>query len=783
MKTFLFILLFSVSIFADGMIIMPGPVPTPLDINYHKVDVNITEQVATTRVDQEFENSTDSTFTDGRYVFPIPRGAVITDFSIEEDGQMVSGDLLSKEEAREIYLTAVNASGDPALLEYSERGAYALSIGNMTPGSKKRISITYSEILTQRNGVCEYLYPLNTEKFSRKLIDSVSLHVDIHSSSPILNVYSPSHKIAVSRENEYSAVVDYLETRTRPGIDFRLFYSMSPEDFGLNLLTYNTEEEDGYFIAMLAPQYRVNTTIVPKDIAFVIDRSGSMSGNKIVQARDALTFCLNNINESDNYNIVSFNSSIDTLEPSLVPYSSSNLQKALTYVQGLTATGGTNINDALLTGLSFMNMDDRPNYIIFLTDGQATSGITATELITENVRNANTTDTRLFIFGVGYNVNTQLLDKLSSENNGISVYVNETQNIEIAISDFYKSISTPLLTDIEIDFGNISTYHIFPEILPDIFRGSQMVLSGRYSGSGSVIISLTGNINGNIRTFEYGANFPALQTDYAFVPKLWASKMVAYFLERIRLDSLTTDQKDSLVEEIRILSLKHGIVTPYTSYLFTDPGASNEQLYSQTDSVYGAGAFDMAASNNAWKNEGQVINYQAEVIKNIYPKTFVLDSNGVWVDQDYRQGDPLENIKFGSDEYTHLLVNNSGIGQFMSVGKNMILEWNGQSLFINDDQISVEDKDQEIQAQTLNVEVQPNPFSRSIAISSWQLAVGKIDIKIFNIHGKQIAKLTTNSQQLKAGIHWNASGLASGIYILKVTVGKKHLSRKLLLTR
>jgi Ca-activated chloride channel family protein len=220
--------------------------------------------------------------------------------------------------------------------------------------------------------------------------------------------------------------------------------------------------------------------VVAKRMLFVLDRSGSMGGEKIVQAKDALKFTVNNLNEGDVFNIIDFSTDVQKFSVDPVAVTASSRQEALNYIDRLSAGGGTNINEALLSALNAAQADNLANMVIFLTDGQPTVGVTDNELIRQNVGNGNTNDARLFVFGVGYDVNTHLLDNLSGENRGVSTYVRPNENIEVAVSSFFSKINHPVLSDLALDYGSISIYDFFPKELPDLFKGSQIIEFGRY---------------------------------------------------------------------------------------------------------------------------------------------------------------------------------------------------------------------------------------------------------------------------------------------------------------
>ncbi|HDH41362.1 MAG TPA: VWA domain-containing protein [Candidatus Altiarchaeales archaeon] len=672
---------------ADGIII-PEPIPDiehipPLAIKYHHVDVTIDNQYARTEIDQVFLNDFYRDL-EGTYIFPLPEEASISKFSMYVDDEELVGEILEKDKAREIYESIVRRLEDPALLEYVGRNMFKARVypipakKNNIPG-EKRIKLSYEEIVKCDSGICRYVYPLEPEGFSSKPLESVVITVKLKSNQPIKTIYSPTHKISIKRKDDYSAEISYEEENLLPEKDFELYYTISEGDFGINLLTHREREEDGFFMLMVAPKQDIEEKIIGKDIVFVIDTSGSMSGKKIEQAKNALEFCIKNLNEDDRFNIITFESNIEKFSDELVSADPDEISNALDFVDRIESGGGTNINEALLDALKMMNEDERPNIIIFLTDGKPTVGVRDIEEILENVKNANTENTRIFVFGVGYEVNTHLLDKISQQNKGVSEYVKPEEDIEIKISNFYTKIKNPVLSDLELEFENIPVKDMYPKELPDLFKGSQLIIFGRYSGSGDSLITLKGRIGDKEKTFTYEATFPRQNLRNEFIPRLWATRKIGYLLDEIRLHG----EEKELVDEIIELSLKYGIMTPYTSFLVevdTEYGrpVRMEETRNLFDSILHTGEFwaptGIEAVRSAKKtNElksSDVYETGSERVKSIGTKTFYYKDD-VWTDNSYSSDMKTTDIVYGSETYFQMLRDYPEIGKYLSLGKKV----------------------------------------------------------------------------------------------------------------
>ena len=567
--TSLFLLLLISGIaFADGFIIIPSPPREvsfiPLSIKYHNVEVNINNQVAITKVDQVFLNENNRVL-EGIYIFPIPEGASISDFAMYVDGKRISSEILERDKARSIYEDIVRRMKDPALLEYMDRGAFKASIYPIPAKGEKRVQLEYTEVIKYDSGLCKYVYPLNTEKFSAKPIKSVTVSAQIKSDKAIKSIYSPSHNIDISRKDDNNAKIGYEASNVKPDKDLVLYYTISDKDFGLSLLTHGDGQDDGFFMLLVAPKYEIeDKEVIEKDMIFVLDKSGSMMDNdKMEQAKNAMKFCINSLNKGDRFGVIIFSTDVDELDKSLLIANKANKDKAVKFIEGLNARGGTNINEALQTALKKKPDPKRPRIIVFLTDGLPTVGEQNVDSIIANVKKAKQDSIRIFTFGVGYDVNTHFLDKLAQENKGFPLYVEPSEDIEVSVSNFYSKISEPVLSDLNLDMGTAKIKDIYPKTLPDLFKGSQILVTGRYKNAAKTNIKLTGRIQDKNSEYVYEVNFPRKNSDNSFIPRLWAQRKIGYLLDEIRSHGENKELKDEIIQ----LSKRYGIITPYTSFL------------------------------------------------------------------------------------------------------------------------------------------------------------------------------------------------------------------------
>jgi Ca-activated chloride channel homolog len=727
-------LLFPASAFADGIIVPdppicdPAPCPPviiPMDqlvIRYHHVTVSIQDQLAVTHVDQVFYNPNDWTI-EGTYIFPIPDDAAVSGFTLWVDGHPVEGKVLDAIQARQTYEQIVSSMRDPALLEYVGRGAVQARIFPIAPQGERRIELEYTQVLTAEGGLVGYIYPLNTEKFSAMPIESVTISVNIQSSIPIRAVYSPSHEVGVSRESDNQVTVGYEAANVIPNTDFALYYSLG-ETEAFHLLTYrdpsDSSNPDGFFLVLLAPRINTIDQVIPKDLLLVLDRSGSMDGEKFQQAQQATRYILDNLNQGDRFNLITFSTGIEMYASGLRP--ASDAPEAQLWLDSLRAEGSTDINRALLEAAAMVD-SERSTYLIFLTDGLPTEGVTDSLSILSNFAASTPENLRLFPFGVGYDVDTILLDTLSQDHHGNSTYVQPGMKLDETLSSFYSSISTPVLTNLELDFGNLPTYDRYPYPLPDLFAGSQVILMGRYREGGETDISLIGEVNGERQTFTFSdqvfekeSSANSLQTS---IPRLWATRKIGYLLNQIRLQGANQE----IIDQIVHLSIRYGIVTPYTSYLVTEEAplgeAEQQRLANETfnqmlamptaapsgpaavQSAVDAGAMQGAASAPEVKGEA------SSTMRVLGARTFVL-SEGRWIDTAF-DPDTMQTtaIDFLSPEYFDLVAAHPELADAFALGGQVIALSNGEAYEVVSN---------EVNTQPANINPTPTPNSSDMPI-------------------------------------------------------------------
>ena len=566
-------------------IIHPRPVPPPMTYKIKDLTVNarIIDQIAQVQVAQSFVN-TGSVQMETQFVFPLPYDGAVDSLTLLVDGKEYPAQLLTKERAREIYEGYMRRNRDPALLEWLGTGMFQTSVFPVPPGAERKVTITYKQLLRKDYSLTDFLFPLGTAKYTFAPVEKVQIDATIESRIAIKSIYSPTHSINIKRPNEHHAQISYSASNTIPSSDFRLFFDVTKEQIGAAVISFRPRpNEEGYFVLLASPEVKWNVADrTAKTVVCVFDRSGSMSGKKIEQARKALKFVINNLSQDDLFNIVAYDSAVESFKPELQAYNEKTRQEAIGFVNGLHAGGATNIDGALMAAFRLIKDSERPNFILFMTDGQPTTGEINESKIVQVAKTNNEFCARVINFGVGYDVNSRLLDRLARECYGTSEYVRPNEDIEDHVARLYNKISSPVMTDVAVEFefdeanseDGSPISRVYPEQVNDLFEGEQIVMVGRYKKTGSTKVTITGLIGNKKRKFDFPTALAQASADakYAFVEKLWAMRRVGEIIDELDLHG----KNEELIKELVALSTKHGILTPYTSFLADDSGAVRE---------------------------------------------------------------------------------------------------------------------------------------------------------------------------------------------------------------
>lgn len=553
----------------------PTPIPSAYKIRSVDVQASIRDQAAKIQISQVFQNTGSSTL-EAQFAFPMPDDAAISGLTLMVDGKELTGKLHKKEDARRIYEEIVRRQRDPALLEYMGQGMFQTSVFPIPAQAERTVEIRYTQLLKKENGLVDLLLPIGSTKHSNKPVETLNVTVRVDTTDQIKTVYSPSHQLEIQRPDDKHAVCKLTLRDSYAPDDFRLFYGTVNGLVGMNVISYRPSEgDDGYFLMLASPEVKsALAEKTEKTMVFVFDKSGSMSGKKIEQAKEALKFLINQLKPGDTFNVIAYDSAVEAFRPELQRADADTVKAALGFADGLYAGGSTNIDGAMQKALKMLADPKRPSYVLFMTDGLPTVGEMNEMKIAANAKQANAVNARVFVFGVGFDVNARLLDRLSHEQRGQSVYVRPNENIETHVSALYNKIGSPLLTDLAVtfDFDRViqagtaaPISRTYPRQLTDLFQGEQLVWVGRYKYPGTVKVNLTGSVAGEKRSFSFPTTLVDRSVDESngFVEKLWATRRIGEIIDELDLKG----HNQELVNELVQLSIRHGIITPYTSFL------------------------------------------------------------------------------------------------------------------------------------------------------------------------------------------------------------------------
>jgi Ca-activated chloride channel family protein len=571
------------SAFANGILVIdPGtgpaslppervrPMPetqrwSPVRLKSHRVSAVVVDQTAEFTVEQTFHSDAEMQL-EGTYLFPLPEGAAVGKFAMTMGGKMVEGSVIEANEARRIYQSIVSRRRDPGLLEYMGRGLFQARVFPILPHSDLTIRLVFQMVLRDDTGTLELRYPLASERLNGQPVDEVVMDVKVESSVDLKTLWSPSHEVAIARDGERKARVSFERSGRRQDKDFLLYIGRSPDAVGFSLVSSRAAGEDGTFMAVFAPRQNASgVEIYAKDVIYVVDVSGSMAGEKMVQAQKALKLGVSMLRAGDRFNVISFSTGLASFREGLVEASADVKAAAAQWIDALQAVGGTNIEGALDAALRAQASGRLP-LVVFITDGRPTVGERDTEMLLKRAMAANVAKARIFTFGVGHDLDVGLLDRLAEGTNGLRDYVTPGEDLELVTGRFFTKVDRPVMTDVTVELGS-GVYDVYPQRIPDLFAGSQVVLFGRYKDAGERTLLLRGKMGGKEIVLEHRGTLNA-SGGPGWLARLWSHRKVAFLLDEIRLRG----ESKELVDEVIRLATRYAIVTPYTAGLVVEDG-------------------------------------------------------------------------------------------------------------------------------------------------------------------------------------------------------------------
>jgi Ca-activated chloride channel family protein len=721
--------------------ITPGPphvvAPPQVQIESVNARVRILERAAVTELEINLRNPSAQQI-EAVLLLPVPDGAVVSEFDFEGPASESTARVLPRDEARRLYDAIVANVRDPALLEFAGYNLVRSSVFPIAAGGTQKLKLKYEHLLSAEGNRVDYVLP-RSESLDRRA--PWRLVVDVQSKSPISTAYSPSHDIRTTRRSPNHIVLHAMnEGELNPG-PFLLSYLVETQDVSASLFSYpDPSIGGGYFLVMagLPASDRNLRKQIKREVTVVIDRSGSMAGGKMDQARAAALQVIEGLADGEAFNIIDYSTTIASFEAKPVVKGASNRAAARHYIESIRSGGGTNIHDALLEALRPQPIDGMLPIVLFLTDGLPTVGRTSELAIRELVEKGNPYRRRVFTFGVGHDVNVPLLDRLADLTRASGTYVLPEEDIEVKVAQVFQKLYGPVFKDIQLSTssGEASTRlvrELIPSPIPDLYEGDQLILLGQYSatsGAGPIQFTFTGDFSGTPRTFAFTFGVEkSATTRNGFVPRLWASRRIAYLVDQIRQagaeisgqpavagSTMFSDPRlRELSEEILRLSTEFGVLTEYTSFLATEGAnlagwnslhdtCSNNLDTRAVRSRSGVAAVNQGMNFNAQKGQ-TTLNYQnayiddklnrvqTAAVQQVCDRTF-FKRGEQWIDARLitanKQAEgaaafqPDQIIDFGSPEHMAVLQQliNENRQAVLSLQGDIIIQYQGRNILV-----------------------------------------------------------------------------------------------------
>lgn len=524
-------------------------------------------------------------------LLPVPRGAAVSAFDFEGSGAEPSARLLPRDEARRTYESIVSRLLDPALLEFAGLDLVRSSVFPVEPGGVQRVRLVYEHVLPSDGDRYDYVLPRSE---SLRTAAAWDVRILVEAERPVATVYSPTHAVRVERDGPRRLEVALDPTGALSPGPLRLSVLLERGPVSASLFAYpDPSAGGGYFLLMagLPSELAGSRRGLRREVTLVLDRSGSMAGEKLDQATAAALQVIEGLANGESFNVIDYSTRVESFAPRPVVKDRETVLAVRRYLSGLGPGGGTNLHDALLEALRQPPTAGALPIVLFLTDGLPTVGRTSELEIREMLARANVHGRRVFTFGVGADVNVPLLDRISDSTRATSTYVLPGEDVEVKVAAVFRRTYGPILADLRLETldadGEVTTRSVrdlYPEVPPDLFEGDQLVVLGRYLDEHPLRFRLSGNLAGEQRIFEFTFSLERATTRNAFVPRLWASRKIQYLVDEIRqmgaesasglrlasAPPLADPRFAELRDEILRLSTEFGVLTEYTAFLATE---------------------------------------------------------------------------------------------------------------------------------------------------------------------------------------------------------------------
>lgn len=624
-----------------------GKLRTECPLKHTTVKAAISGGLSRVTVTQHFSNPLNEKI-EAVYVFPLPANAAVDDMTMVIGERTVRGAIKRKEEARAIYDAAREAGKVASLLDQERPNIFTQWVANITPGAEVKVIISYVENLVYEDGSYEFVFPMvvgpryipgqpiqepieklgggwapDTDRVpdaskitppvapkGERAGHDISLELVLDTGVPLESLLSLSHEIEISRPNAHSAALSLRDKATIPNKDFRLKFDVAGRKIADAILTHRASR-GGFFSMILQPPDRVpSADVTPKELVFVLDTSGSMSGFPIEKAKETMKLALDGLNPLDTFNLITFSGDTHILFPEPVPATLENLRRAQAFLASRAGGGGTEMMKAIRAALDPSDKQNHIRVVCFMTDGYIGNDF---EIIGEIQRHPNA---RVFSFGIGSSVNRFLLDKMSEVGRGEVEYVSLSDDGSAAAHRFHERVRNPLLTDINLDWGGLAVTDVFPKRVPDLFGAKPVVISGRYSSPGRGVLRLRGKFGGSYIAREIPIEFPESQSGNDVLATLWARARVDDLMScdyaSLQRGETSSETREAIVQ----LGIDYRLMTQFTSFvaveemIITDGGKPRriQVPVEMPEGVSHEGVFGKGEAGHRMKQSGQASN-------------------------------------------------------------------------------------------------------------------------------------------------------------------------------
>lgn len=704
----------------------------PVTIQSVQARISILGQTARTSLELVLHNPS-SQQAEAVLLLPVPDQAAISGFLFDGQRSEPTAQLLVREEARRLYDSIVAKLRDPALLEFAGYNLIRSSIFPLAPGGTQRVHVTYEHLLSADGNRVDYVLP-RSESLDQRA--PWKIFAEVHSKSPISTIYSPSHDIVSKRVSPTHVKVKIAETaQPEPGAFLMSYLLERGDDVTASLFTYPDPAIGGGYFLLLAglPAHDEKSRKgLLREVTVVLDRSGSMAGIKMDQARAAALQVLEGLADGERFNIVDYSTTVATFAAAPVQKDRAQTEKARAYLAALRPGGGTNIHDALVEALRQKPTPGTLPIVLFLTDGLPTVGQTGEVSIREMVEKGNPHGRRIFTFGVGHDVNVPLLDRVAESTRATTTYVSPGEDVEVKVGQVFRKLYGPVLAAAQLTTldaeGEIDTRRVReqqPQALPDLFENDQLIVLGQYRGEDPLHFRLTGNYLGRERQFKFEFDLDKATTRNAFVPRLWASRRIAFLIDQVRqagaqqasmplvkgTDPFQDPRMRELRDEILRLSTRFGILSEYTAFLATEGTqlsdwhnmvftCGNELNGKAMQTRWGIAAVNQGSNILQLKNQSKLNHrnsylddklnrVEVSTVQQVHDRAFFLQGKR-WVDGRIILGGNFEEpeaIRYGSPEHLELLreLVRQGRAGILSLSGEILIQIDGKNVLVVND--------------------------------------------------------------------------------------------------